>query len=202
MYVYDYGRDMLKDYKGMEYDRVLRDLQDTRMLGLSENANRELSVPMENPNYSALSGISDKTQASRDANRAKLALAPAPDNQITTALSNIIPTTNFFDNNDDDNQRSIATGVTPDISEDPYANYALADTGLIPTLGQSGYGGRYSYGAAAGSLPNSPFYLRYGLTRGAGFNPSVQARYVNPTNQTYFMAPRGLDTTLSDFQLA
>ena len=202
MYVYDYGRDMLKDYKGMEYDRVLRDLQDTRMLGLSENANRALSVPMENPNYSALSGISDKTQASRDANRAKLALAPAPDNQITTALSNIIPTTNFFDNNDDDNQRSIATGVTPDISEDPYANYALADTGLIPTLGQSGYGGRYSYGAAAGSLPNSPFYLRYGLTRGAGFNPSVQARYVNPTNQTYFMAPRGLDTTLSDFQLA
>ena len=38
MYVYDYGRDMLKDYEGMEYDPFLRNIQDLRMLGLSEDA--------------------------------------------------------------------------------------------------------------------------------------------------------------------
>ena len=89
-----------------------------------------------------------------------------------------------------------------DVTEEPYANFAMADTGVMPTMGQSGYGGRYSLGSAAGSLPNAPFWLRYGLTEGTGYNPSVQARYVNPTNQTYFMAPSGLDTSLSDFQLA
>ena len=199
MYVYDYGRDMLKDYEGMEYDPFLRNIQDLRMLGLSEDANRALNVQMENPNYSALSGISPQLRASRDANRVNLALAPAPDNQIKSALSNITPNTSFFGDNNDDDQ---ITNIAADVAEDPYADYVMADTSMMPTIGQSGYGGRYSYGASAGSKPNSPFWLRYGLTQGTGFSPAVQAKYVNPTNKTYFMAPRGLDTSLSDFQLA
>ena len=199
MYVYDYGRDMLKDYEGMEYDPDLRNIQDLRMLGLSEDANRALNVPMENPNYSALSDISPQLRAARDANTVKLALAPAPENKIKSVLSNITPNTNFFDNNDDGDQ---ITNIAADVAEDPYADYVMADTSMMPTIGQSGYGGRYSYGASAGSKPNSPFWLRYGLTQGTGFSPTVQAKYVNPTNKTYFMAPRGLDTSLSDFQLA
>ena len=170
-----------------QYNRRAVRRQEERMLTLSELANTKRGVAMASPNYTEGDEV----------------IIPETKGAIPLKASRFANYVSNNDNNyDNDNDNNLAPVITEPVSADPYTNFTLASTGGIPTLGQSGYGGRYSYGAAAGSLPDSPFYLRYGLTQGAGFNPSVQARYVNPTNQTYFMAPVGLDTNLSDFQLA
>ena len=171
-------------WDGRAYSRRSSNRQDERILTLSELANTKRGVAMASPYYTKGDEvIIPKTQGAIPLKKSRFAKYA-------------------FNNDNDNNDNDLSPVITEPVSADPYTNFTLADSGQIPTIGPSGYGGRYSYGGGSGSLPDSPFYLRYGLTQGAGFNPSVQARYVNPTNQTYFMAPTGLDTNLSDFQLA
>ena len=171
-------------WDGRAYSRRSSNRQDERMLTLSELANTKRGVAMASPYYTKGGDVIEtETQGAIPLKKSRFAKYA-------------------FNNDNDNNENDLSPVITEPVSADPYTNFTLADSGQIPTIGPSGYGGRYSYGGGSGSLPDSPFYLRYGLTQGAGFNPSVQARYVNPTNQTYFMAPTGLDTNLSDFQLA
>jgi len=115
-------------------------------------------------------------------------------NQETGSPSSRYAFTPYDDSGSNVNDDPPVDNTTTENTTDPYADYAEADTAPITGLGQSSYGGKYSYGAPAGSVPNSPFWARYGFTTGTGYNPSVQARYINPTTKTYFMAPAGLNT--------
>ena len=169
-------------WDGLPYSSRSRNRQDERMLTLSELANTKRGVAMASPYYTKGDDVIETETQGAIPRITQLASArgftPYDDSG-----SNV---------NDDPPVDNTTTENTT--NTDPYADYAEADTAPITGIGQSSYGGKYSYGAAAGSVPNSPFWARYGFTTGTGYNPSVQARYINPTTKTYFMAPAGLNT--------
>ena len=163
-----------------QYNRRAVRRQEERMLTLSELANTKRGVAMASPNYTEGDDvIIPEIKGAIPLKASRYAFTPYDDSG-----SNV----------DDDPVDNTTTENTTPASTDQYANYAEANTDPIIGLGQSGWGGKYSYAAAAGSTPNSPFWARYGFTPGTGYSPSVQVRYINPTTQTYFMAPAGLNT--------
>jgi len=169
-------------WDGLPYSSRSRNRQDERMLTLSELANTKRGVAMASPNYTKGDEV----------------IIPKTQGAIPriTQLASARGFTPYDDSGSNVNDDPPVDNTTTEntTNTDPYADYAEADTAPITGIGQSSYGGKYSYGAAAGSVPNSPFWARYGFTTGTGYNPSVQARYINPTTKTYFMAPAGLNT--------